>query len=340
MSTHPNTGFTAAITAIALLTSSASLGCSGAPPDRQESVSTGGLATAPLTGPVARLMTDLSVLSADSMGGRAVGSSGNEMARAYLVESFEEAGLEPFDGSFELPFTFDADGEQRRGVNVVGFVPGASAERPWIVVTAHYDHLGTRDGEIYNGADDNASGTAALLWMARRLVDDRPVHPVAFAAVDAEELGLQGARALVADPPPELAMNRVALNVNMDMVSRNDSVLYAAGTYHYPFLEAHLNRARERAGVVLRYGHDQPGLPPGDDWTNASDHGPFHAAGIPFVYFGVEDHADYHQPSDDFERVDADFYGRSVSTILEVVRELDASLVEIAAAAGRPDAGM
>ena len=338
MGTRPNTDL-AAVLATLVLFSLAALGCSAAPPDRQESVSTGGrLTTAPPADAVARMMTDLSVLSADSMGGRAVGSPGNEMARAYLVASFQEAGLQPFGESFELPFTFEADGAERCGVNVVGHVPGAGAAGPWIVVTAHYDHLGIRDGEIYNGADDNASGTAGILSMARTLVADRPTHPIAFAALDAEETDLQGARAFVADPPSELSMDRVALNVNLDMVSRNDSVLYAAGTYHYPFLEAHLNRARERARVVLRYGHDQPGLPPGDDWTTASDHGPFHAAGIPFVYLGVEDHADYHQPTDDFERVDTDFYARSVDTILEVVRELDASLDEIATAAGRPDA--
>ncbi len=78
--------------------------------------------------------------------------------------------------------------------------------------------------------------------------------------------------------------------------------------------------------MTLRLGHDRPGAPEGDDWTGASDHRAFHEAGVPFVYFGVEDHADYHRPTDDFERVDPGEYVRSVRTILGAVRALDAAL--------------
>jgi hypothetical protein len=80
------------------------------------------------------------------------------------------------------------------------------------------------------------------------------------------------------------------------------------------------------APVKLRLGHDAPGLPPGDDWTHSSDHGPFHASGIPFVYFGVEDHPDYHKPTDDVERIEPGFYVRAVSTVLSAVNALDAAL--------------
>jgi hypothetical protein len=110
------------------------------------------------------------------------------------------------------------------------------------------------------------------------------------------------------------------------MVSRNEKgELWVAGTHHYPFLRPFVERLAERARVKLQIGHDLPGTGT-NDWTTASDHGPFHAAGIPFLYFGVEDHADYHRPTDDPAAVEPDFYVRSVETILEGVRSLDREL--------------
>src|SRR5690606_566789 len=141
----------------------------------------------------------------------------------------------------------------------------------------------------------NASGVAALLALARHFAASPPEHTIVFAALDAEEGGLRGARAFLADPPPDA--NAIELTVNMDLVSRNErGELYAAGAHHHPSLRPHLERIAERAPVKLRLGHDSPDLG-SDDWTSQSDHGVFHAAGIPFVYFGVEDHPDYHRPT-------------------------------------------
>jgi hypothetical protein len=89
-----------------------------------------------------------------------------------------------------------------------------------------------------------------------------------------------------------------------------------------------------RAPVTLRLGHDRPGAPEGDDWTQLSDHVAFHERGVPFVYFGVEDHVDYHQPTDDVEQVDPGEYVAAVQTILMALRELDAAL-PLAPAPGR-----
>ena len=75
----------------------------------------------------------------------------------------------------------------------------------------------------------------------------------------------------------------------------------------------------------LRFGHDSPDLPPGDDWTQLSDHGAFHSAGIPFLYFGVEDHADYHEASDDAERIEPRFFVNAVATIIEAIEAVDAN---------------
>jgi Zn-dependent M28 family amino/carboxypeptidase len=176
---------------------------------------------------------------------------------------------------------------------------------------------------VFNGADDNASGTAALLAIADHLRRNPPEHSVIIAALDAEESGLQGARAFVQDPP--VAREAILANVNMDMLGRNDAgELWAAGTFHSPWLLPLVERVAQRAPVKLRIGHDRPGVAGQDDWTGASDHGPFHAAGIAFLYFGVEDHADYHRASDEAQGIQPDFYGRAVATVIDFLMELDA----------------
>jgi Zn-dependent M28 family amino/carboxypeptidase len=206
------------------------------------------------------------------------------------------------------------------------------------VVTAHYDHLGVgrpdeRGDSIYNGADDNAAGAAALAAIAGYLREHPPAHSVIFVAFDAEEMGLQGARAFVAEPP--VPLDAIAINLNMDMISRNDrNELYAVGTYHYPFLKPYVERVAARSGISLLMGHDS-GEVRSEDWTSASDHGAFHARGIPFLYFGVEDHPDYHKPSDEFERIQPEFYQMAVETILDLLLELDAELPARPAEAAR-----
>ena len=272
----------------------------------------------------ARLLRDVSVLSADSMVGRGTDAAGAAKARRYLIPAFRDAGLEMFGTSYQHAFTYGTRAEPTIGVNLIGRIVGTEMPSKAIVISAHYDHLGSRNGRIYNGADDNASGTAALLEIARHFSRNPPRHTLIFAAFDAEEVGLRGARAFVASPP--VPRDSIVLNVNMDMVSRNAAgELYAAGTYHTPALEPILRDVAADAQVTLKLGHDRPGLPPGEDWTQSSDHGPFHGAGIPFVYFGVEDHADYHQPTDDFERIDPGFFARATTTILSSVMALDAA---------------
>jgi Zn-dependent M28 family amino/carboxypeptidase len=275
----------------------------------------------------AALLRDVAVLADDSMGGRRTGTAGAAAARSYIAARLAAAGVTPFPGGFAKEFTFTdrRDSTARRGTNVVGLVRGRERPDRYIVVSAHYDHLGTRGDTIYNGADDNASGSAALLAIATG-VARRPLrHSVIFAAFDAEELGLQGARAFVAAPPVPAAA--LALDVNMDMVGRNaKGELFAAGTHHYPALRAPVEAVARGAAVTLRLGHDEPGLPPGDDWTQSSDHGPFHAAKIPFVYFGVEDHPDYHRPTDELRGIERGFYVRAVRTVATVVATLDSAL--------------
>jgi hypothetical protein len=296
----------------------------GTPASAERGAATAGAATAVVDS--ARLVRDIAVLAADSMEGRRTGTPGSERARRYLLQRFREIGLTPLGPALEHQFSFvGRDSIRYQGINLVGLVRGSEHPERYLVVTAHYDHLGVRNGEIFNGADDNASGTAALLSMAAHFRANPPRHSIVFAALDAEEMGLQGARAWVAAPP--VPLERILVNVNMDMISRNDrNELYAAGTYHTPALRPYVETVAARAGVNLRMGHDRPDLPPGDDWTNSSDHGAFHAVGIPFIYFGVEDHPDYHRPTDVFANIQPGFYVRAAATVLDFVRELDRGL--------------
>ena len=278
----------------------------------------------------ALLLKDLETLSADAMEGRLAGTPGGARARAYVLRRFKEARIQPIGDSYERPFTFRGRGDsaERSGVNIVGVVRGTRAPDRFIVVTAHYDHLGVRNGEIFNGADDNASGVAALLAVAARLSASRPAHSVVFAALDAEESGLNGARAFLADPP--IPRDAIAMNVNLDMVARDaKNVLFASGTFHYPFLKAYLKDVA-RPPVVLRLGHDAPNVKGEDDWTRDSDHYPFHQAGIPFIYFGVEDEAEHHKATDDAATVTKEFFIGAANTILAAVRAFDANLEAIA----------
>jgi Zn-dependent M28 family amino/carboxypeptidase len=150
---------------------------------------------------------------------------------------------------------------------------------------------------------------------------NKPEHSLILVAFDAEEKGLQGSRHFVANLP--VAKDRILLNVNMDMLSRSDKgELYAAGSFHYPQFRPALEAAQKKATVKLLLGHDDPKLGR-DDWTNQSDQASFHREKIPFIYFGVEDHPDYHRPTDDFEKIDQSFYVRAVETIIEAIRMLD-----------------
>jgi len=275
-----------------------------------------------------KLFEDVRVLSDDAMEGRRAGTPGGTRARAYVVRRFSEAGLKPFVGaSYEQAVELGGSGKELRGGNVVGYVRGAKHPERFVVVTAHYDHLGVRGGQVYNGADDNASGVAALLAMAAHFSRRQPDNSLVFAALDNEEGGGAGARTLVKSLLE--AKRSVSLNVNLDMVSHSErGELYASGTYHHPSLKPLVERVAARARVKLLLGHDRP-EPRGEDWTMQSDHQAFHREKIPFVYFGVEDHKDYHRPSDDFATITREFFVRATETILDAVETFDENLPAI-----------
>jgi|SRR5215217_3771748 len=275
-----------------------------------------------LAAPGDKAVEDIRILSADDMQGRLVGSPGGAKARAYIDGRLREIGLTVV----EQPFIFKGrDGKPISGVNLIARVDGTAKGGKAMVVTAHYDHLGIQDGQIFNGADDNASGVAGLLAVAEGFKAAPPKHTVYIVALDGEETGLRGARAFVETPPVSLA--DIALNVNFDMLSKNaKGELYAAGGSPNAWVKARLDALAPTVPVTLKQGHDTGKADDIDNWTFQSDHGAFAKAGVPWVYFGVEDHPEYHKPTDDFATVPQDFFKRAVATVVVATRAFDDQL--------------
>ena len=290
----------------------------------------------------ARLISDVFRLAADSMRGRRTGSPENEKARQFVAARFDELKLERFPAGRLDPFSMARSGRGGAagapaqplppvvGTNVIGFVRGTRFPDRYMVVSAHFDHIGvTGTGcraigadSICNGADDNASGTAALLNLAQYFSVNRPAHSIVFAAFDAEELGLAGARAWVDSLP--MPVEQVLLNVNMDMIGRNaKNELFAAGATKYPHLKPLVDAAIACAPLTLISGHD--GEAGRDDWSALSDQGAFHRRGIPFIYFGEEDHPDYHAAGDHPDRLMPGYYISAARIVADFVRRFDAN---------------
>ncbi len=204
--------------------------------------------------------------------------------------------------------------EHERAVtsNVVGLLAGSdpAVAGECVVIGAHHDHLGlggdaslapSQTGEVHPGADDDASGVAAVLAVARALVAEGPPRrTIAFAAFGAEELGLLGSAHLVKSPPAACPVEKMQLMVNLDMVGRlRDRRLYVAGA----------DTARGLRDVVRALAERDPALPlrivfAGDGY-GPSDHTSFYARGVPVLFLFTGAHADYHRPSDTADKVDA-----------------------------------
>lgn len=273
-----------------------------------------------------RALSALQTLSSDAYEGRRTGEPGNLKAQDWIVTQLETLGIPAvYDSGYRAPFAagrFDAPQREIRGTNLLARIEGKRGDGPLIVMSAHYDHLGIHEGEIYNGADDNASGVAALLETAAWFRDNPPENTIIFAFFDAEEQGFGGSAYFVA-AMDERMKERLAFNLNLDMVSRADKgELYAVGSHHYPELVPLIDGVAGEAPLDLKRGHDSPDW--GDqDWSLQSDHAPFLRAGIPIIYLGVEDHADYHRPSDTFDKVEPETFARSLDTVIMTAEAVD-----------------
>ena len=296
-------------------------------------------AAAPARIDAARLLADVEGLSAPGMEGRRTGTPGNHRAQAFITARFRELRLKPAWQTYEQKFSFEhrsvigtvmpgrpAKTAYPDATNLAAMVRGTARPDDVLLLSAHYDHLGVRDGALHPGADDNASGVAALLQVAAYLAAHPPRHSVLLVAFDGEEQGLKGAAHFVAHSPVDL--KRIRLMINLDMVSRSDTAtIVASGTAFDPSLKDLVSRAAAGRRLTVAFGHDRPVYAAGgvEDWTHQSDQGPFHDAGVRTLYYGVEDHPDYHQPTDTADRIPRPFFSEVVELVLQTLLDADAS---------------
>jgi len=268
------------------------------------------------------LLKHIEVLSSDAFEGRRTGSAGSIKAKDYITTKYKSLNVLPLIENYEQAFTFKSRNKSYNGINILGYIKGTTNPDKYIVLSAHYDHEGIKKGKIYNGADDDASGISGLLAFAEYFKKNPPNHSVILAAFDAEELGLRGAKHFV--ETPIIGQENILLNINMDMISRNDNnELYVVGANLYKHLQPVISKIKLPENFSLLQGHD--GLDGKQNWVNSSDHAPFHKKGIPFLYFGEEDHKDYHRPTDDYENIQPNFFIKSIHTIISAFEALDDS---------------
>lgn len=220
------------------------------------------------------------------------------------VEILRWINSHPSPYSFSLDFdasvSIEVLGVRRVVRNVIGFVPGQSDQV--IVIGAHYDHLGLGEktslapeliGQIHNGADDNASGTAGLLTLAENYAGTRPRRGLLFIAFAGEELGLLGSRYYTEHPTYPL--KRTNAMINLDMIGRSDGDLLIGGVGTSVYFKGILDELQGSSSLHFTYS---------DSLQGSSDHLSFLAQKIPVLFFFSGLHSDYHRPSDDWERID------------------------------------
>lgn len=270
------------------------------------------------------LLHDIQQLSDDRMSGRKTATSGAEQARSYIQQRFFALGLTALNTDFQHSFNYSSGFSDKQGINLIAELRGCSQPDAYIVMTAHYDHLGIIRGKIYNGADDNASGVAAMLALAALLkTQPCPHYSYLFVSTDAEEEGLYGAKFFVASPP--VPLQQVVLNLNLDMLSRGErqNKLYLYGAFSLPGVADYLKTKDFAVNLKLR--NRGKGLRGQNrlDWANASDHAPFRRAGIPYLFFGVDTHTHYHTPQDDWQNIDPAYLQRMFESLGTIVLWLD-----------------
>lgn len=270
------------------------------------------------------------------MAGRKFSSPGSITAQNYIVSSLIKSGVTPFQNKYRHAFTRISLFSQTRGNNIIGYVKGSSIPEQFIVLTAHYDHLGRKGNKVYNGADDNASGVAALLTFGKKIAQSPLKHSVILLFTDGEEVNLLGAKAFIYQQ--KQLLSQVRLNVNLDMIagSRSTSTLhYIDKRLERILTDQKLNDMRilaQSSAVKLKRGFkiEKDARKNRIRWSNASDHGVFNRKHIPYIYFGVGVHPNYHTTKDDFENVNLSFYIQACQLIFKYLLFFDKNIIPIA----------
>jgi hypothetical protein len=278
-----------------------------------------------------RLLDDIKFLTDDRLQGRATGSPGADSAAAYLARRFSQVGLQPAAGGWFQSFTIGRDAPAitsggvtaLSGKNVIGILPGRDPvlRNQTVILGAHYDHLGLggfgsldpdSTGMVHNGADDNASGVAAVIQVAARLAASPPARTVVFIAFSGEELGLLGSAYYVKQPIYPLT-GTLAM-INLDMVGRlRNGHLIVYGVQSAKQFPALLDSLNWYAGFDLKAQGDGYG---------PSDQSSFYAAKRPVLHLFTDLHEDYHRTTDDWQKINLDGLKRVADFTLGLVTAL------------------
>ena len=270
-------------------------------------------------------------LADDDLEGREAGTQGGRIAGDYIVSMLKSLGIRPVGDSYYHPFEVYHAERQKKGQrwqvepdsiaklkqvvhqklslnNVLGMIEGKN-KNEYVIVGAHYDHLGIDpmlDGDqIYNGADDNASGVSAVLQIARAFLatGQQPMRNVIFAFWDGEEKGLLGSRAFVQSFPQ---IDQVKGYLNFDMIGRNNDESNPTHVVYF-YTESHPAFGEWLKHDIEKYHLNlTPNYRPWDKPVGGSDNGTFAKRDIPIIWYHTDAHPDYHMPSDHAELINWD----------------------------------
>ena len=269
------------------------------------------------------LKKHLYIIAADSMEGRETGSVGQKKAGRYLISQYQnnQVSFPKGANSYYQPIPAAYLNKKYGGnlgdsENIWAFIEGSEKPNEIIVISAHYDHVGTKDGEVYNGADDDGSGTSALLELAQAFQIAKkeghgPKRSILFLHVTGEEHGLHGSRFYSENPLFPLE-NTVA-DVNIDMIGRRDEIHPNTNNYVYviganrlsselDFVSSIMNQ--KYVGLDLDYRFNDPKDP--NHFYERSDHYNFAKHGVPSIFFFNGVHADYHKKTDEPDKIEYD----------------------------------
>lgn len=274
-----------------------------------------------------KIKSHITVLAADDMEGRFSGSDGERKALQYLEKEFKALKLTPKgEQAFQQQFPFKAGvhgtGEEGKAHNAIAYLDNQADKT--IIIGAHYDHLGFGEngssldanpkGKIHNGADDNASGVAGVLELARYFSQNKVKEKSNFLFIcfSGEELGLYGSKYFTENPT--IDMSKVSFMINMDMIGRlpDNKVISISGTGTSPVWEPLL----KNVSTPLTIKTDSSGMGP-------SDHASFYLKNIPALHFFTGSHSDYHKPTDDSEKINYGGEKEVLELIIQVIEKLD-----------------
>lgn len=285
------------------------------------------------------LRTNLTVIASDDMEGRQTGSEGQKKAGQYIIDFYKKNGISFPKGATDyyqrIPAAYlNAKYKEnlKDSENIWAFIEGSEKPEEIVILSAHYDHIGIKGTEIYNGADDDGSGTVALMEIAAALQKAKkeghgPKRSVLILHVTAEEHGLHGSRYYTENPIFPIA-NTVA-DVNIDMVGRRDKFHIDSNNYLYligsDYLSTDLYNVCEEVNkkynfLTLDYKYNDIKDP--NRFYFRSDHYNFAKKGIPVVFLYSGEHEDYHKPTDEVSKIEFDALTTRTKYALALVMEI------------------